>query len=239
MTQPAEDLIWAESCAKTSLKTLILSDVHYPTGVSRTCFQIIREEKPDIVVLLGDVVVGHGQRVLGNMRGFFERYPHPLERSVVVLGDNEFRGDRRVLEFVSGLPKLNSDPFTHRFGNMFFAHGNVEGRGWFSALLEEAGGFAARLLKPLTPRLVSAVARLEYRVGSEFYSFLGHIHYLGYVKATRTTFCGTLSTKKMVYGLEESLGYVVVNHSNNGFVREDGIQLVRVDAGRNGHRGHV
>jgi predicted phosphodiesterase len=221
----------AEDCAQTSLKTLIFSDVHYPAGISKTCFQIIRKEKPDIVALLGDIVVGRGPRLLGNMRSFFERYPHPLDRSVVVLGDNEFKGDRRALEFVSKLSKLNPDPFTHRFGNMFFAHGNVEGRGRFSGLLEEAGGLAARLLKPLTPRLVSSVARLEYRLGSEFYLFMGHIHYLGYVKPTHTAFCGTLSTKKMVYGLNESLGYVVVDHSKSGFMREDGIRLIRIGSG--------
>ncbi|MEM0120627.1 MAG: metallophosphoesterase family protein [Thermoprotei archaeon] len=208
------------------MKTLILSDVHYPTGLSSACFEVIRSEYPDLVVLLGDVVVGCGDQMLRNMEEFLDRYPHPLEKSVVLVGDNELRGNRRILELVGALPKLNTDPYTYVFGNMFFTHGNIEGRGALSGLLEEAGGVVARVLKPLTPRIVSSLVRVRNALSKDMYAFVGHIHFLGHVKSTRTVFCGTLSTKKIVYTQEESLGYVVVDHSKSGFIRPGGIRLV-------------
>lgn len=206
----------------------MLSDIHYPTGISDACFDVVVRERPDIVVLLGDMVVGRGERLLHNMKEFLGRYPHPTSRSVFLVGDNEFRGCREVLRLIGGLPKLNRDPFRYVFGNMFFTHGNVEGWGGFSGVLEELGGLAARLTKPLAPRLVARLARTMNGLDGGMFAFLGHIHFLGYLEEARTVFCGTFSTRKIVYGPEESLGYVVVEHSEKGFVEPGGIRVVRL-----------
>ncbi len=190
------------------------------------CFDVIRREAPDTVVLLGDIVVGHGQRTLANLTQFLKHYPHPLENTAIILGDNEFRGNRATVTFVEGLVKLNSDPFSYRFGNMFFTHGNVEGRGPLSAVLEELGGCIIRLTKPVAPTVVSAVARLRNSLDPQMYAFLGHIHFLGYVARLRTVFCGTFSTRTIVYGQEESLGYVVLDHNDSGHLEPSGIHIV-------------
>lgn len=211
-----------------ALRTLVLSDIHYPTGISEACFDAIVRERPDVVVLLGDTVVGRGERLLRNMREFLERYPHPKHRSVFLVGDNEIRGNRKILGLIAGLPKLNRDPFSYVSGNMFFTHGNLEGIGPFSAVLEELGALVARLTKPAVPRLVSRLFRLKSGLDRRFFLFLGHIHFLGYLQEEHTVFCGTFSTKRIVFGPEESLGYVVVEHSDKGLLEPDAIRLVRL-----------
>lgn len=214
-------------CLGCALKILILSDIHYPTGLSMACFDVIQREKPDIVVLLGDIVVGRGNQTIKNMREFLDEYPYPVEKSVILVGDNEFIGNRGILELLNGLPKLNPDPFMHVLGNMFFTHGNIEGRGPLSRLLEETGGIVARALKPLIPRIVSSLARIENGLNPRMYAFLGHIHFLGFVEPTQTVFCGTFSTKRMVYPPEESLGYVVVEPPESLIVERGAIRIVR------------
>lgn len=210
------------------MRILVLSDIHFPTGLSMVCFDVIRKEKPDMVVLLGDIVVGRGDKTIQNMKKFLEAYPYPLEKSIILVGDNEFIGNRRILELVSGLPKLNPDPFTHVLGNMFFTHGNIEGRGPLSRLLEETGGIMTHALKPLTPRIVSSLARIKNGLSPKMYAFLGHIHFLGFVEPTRTVFCGTFSTKRMVYPPEESLGYVVVELPKSQIIEQGSIRTVRL-----------
>lgn len=210
------------------MKTLVLSDIHYPAGISEACFDVICKERPDLVVLLGDIVVGRGELAVRNMKKFLEHYPHPHHRSVFIVGDNEFRGSREVLKIVAALPKLNSNPFRHFFGNMFFAHGNVEGYGPLSGLLERLGVLVARAAKPVVPRVVAKLARVENGLDHSVYAFLGHIHYLGQIEEERTTFCGTFSTRRIVFGPEESLGYVVLEHSEKGFLEPGGIRVVRL-----------
>jgi Calcineurin-like phosphoesterase. len=73
---------------------LVLSDVHYPFGVSTISYEIIKKENPDRVVLLGDLVVGKGEQVIERMKSFFENYPFSLKKSVVLIGDNEYKGDK-------------------------------------------------------------------------------------------------------------------------------------------------
>jgi len=211
------------------LKTLVLSDVHYPFGVSTISYEIIKKENPDRVVLLGDLVVGKGEQVIERMKSFFENYPFSLKKSVVLIGDNEYKGDKRVVDFVKRLPVLNTNPFCYRTGNMFFCHGNIEGRGALSEYLEELGKDLGLTLKPLTPLLVSLVARIRYTIPRSVHMFLGHIHYLGKVDAMRTTFCGTFSTKKVIYDLKDSLGYVVIEHPATELINQENVTLVRIN----------
>ena len=192
----------------TAEKLLLLSDIHYPTGRSREVFSILRKERPDIVALLGDVVAASKEALVDYYRSFFDSYAFPLESTVLVLGDNDFGTSPGFRNFIDGLNTLATSYVFVRYGNLFLTHGNIEGRGVLSPFLEGAGGYLAKMLRPIAPSLLSSAVRLRYSVRDGEYLFLGHIHYLGKVSSTNSVFCGTFSTEKIVYPPELSLGYV-------------------------------
>ena len=76
-------------------KIVVVSNLHYPTPDSQRLWDIIESEKPDKLILLGDVIdnTGSGKKVIHLYRDFIKVYRKhfPLERSIILLGDNDGR----------------------------------------------------------------------------------------------------------------------------------------------------
>ncbi len=209
----------------TTQKLLVLSDIHYPAGRSREAFSIIRKERPDIVVLLGDVVEAPKDALVKYYREFLDNYPFQLESTALILGDNDFAASQVFRDFVGSLDTLTANHDFFKCGNLFMTHGNIEGRGRFSPLLETMGSRFAKKLQSAMPSLLSRAVRVRYSVACDDYLFLGHIHYLGKVSSTNSVFCGTFSTEKIVYPAELSLGYVTAELARSRVVDLDSIVL--------------
>ncbi len=214
------------------MKLLIISDLHYNGGEMRELAGIIGREKPDNLVLLGDNIdpkkFGSVRLYRGFISGLSKSFK--LSRTILILGDEDYAHlkDRdAVLRYVDSLGTMNGrgEHFVYRRGNMTFFHGNIER----SQHLEQLGKriilfSVANNVHHLIPFAVSVWARLALFT-ARGYLFIGHIHFLGKVRATKTTFCGTLN-RKAKYFNDRSLGYVVVNHS--GFeIRSPNRILVR------------
>ncbi|MEM3476837.1 MAG: metallophosphoesterase, partial [Candidatus Micrarchaeaceae archaeon] len=107
------------------MKTLVLSDIHYPKGSMRQIRRIINAEKPDYVVLLGDIV--EGKDILALHKRFVKGFKRifPLSRTVYLLGDNDHEAEQDISDFVHTLKVMNKSLFSFQIGNMKFMHGNI------------------------------------------------------------------------------------------------------------------
>lgn len=218
------------------MKLLILSDIHYPQPYSMLYKEIIKREKPDNLVILGDAVEPTSEReILSLQKRFIKELSSafPLDKVVYLVGDNDYEGNKEVLRFLSGVGFMNHNSFTYGKGNMFFFHGNVElgiakGNMGKSHTYEDIGQKSMRALGPFlhwgAPKLVNMIARRHYRIKSDTYLFLGHLHLMRRL-GDRTVFCGTLRNKRIVYDLKEALGYVTVKHRNFVVASSDDIKL--------------
>ena len=75
------------------------------------------------------------------------------------------------------------------------------------------------------PKVVSKALKLKLGVKSGTLVFAGHIHYLGNVDSVY--FCGTFSKEKLLYGEDESLGYVVIRDVGK-VISEKDIRIVKL-----------
>ncbi|MFP3214980.1 MAG: metallophosphoesterase [Candidatus Micrarchaeota archaeon] len=214
-------------------KILVLSDIHFPHPYSRHFEKVIRKEKPDLVVLLGDNVSPFSkQSLVRTYEKFISIYKKvfPLNRTVFILGDNDgldnrYRPNKEVILYLSFMPKLNSNFFEWRYKNLVFTHGNIE-----SSYKEEKAYFIiAKILtyinKWIVPKVVSKALKLKLRAKNGTFIFAGHIHYLGNVDSVY--FCGTFSKEKLLYDKNESLGYVVIRDNGKVISKKD-IRLVKL-----------
>jgi len=214
-------------------KILVLSDIHFPHPYSRHFEKVIRKEKPDLVVLLGDNISPFSkQSLVKTYEKFISIYKRvfPLNRTVFILGDNDgldnrYRPNKEVILYLSFMPKLNSSFFEWRYKNLVFTHGNIE-----SSYKEEKAYFLiAKILtyinKGIVPKVVSKALKFRLRVKSGTFVFAGHIHYLG--NADSVYFCGTFSKEKLLYDKDESLGYVVIRDTGKVISKKD-IRLVKL-----------
>ncbi len=219
------------------MKLLILSDIHYPEPYSMLYGEVIKRENPDHVVLLGDNIEGREARsgMLGLHEKFVKGYEDffQLRRTAYLLGDNDYDGGESVPRFIARKRFMNKDPFSFRLGNMFFFHGNFEGRaamgnGALTNAIESVAELAAKAARKaghdLAPHMIERMTKKGFDVGDS-YLFLGHIHLLR--RFGKTVFCGTLRKKEMVYPLSEGMGYVTVEHSRF-IVKGGGIKLNRI-----------
>ncbi len=205
------------------MKTLVLSDIHYPSSNIGTVRKIIMKEKPDYVVLLGDIVEDKSQH-----REFARQYKKifPMEKTAYLLGDNDYDEG----EFFKGIRSMNKSMLEFSIGNMVFMHGNIG----YSRKLEHIGLAIGKRMyawkKFAFPFFVGLFFRLRKGIGNR-YLFLGHIHVLKNFPMIKTTFCGTLKKERIIYGKNDSLGYVVIMHNESFIAAGNGIRLKRLRKG--------
>jgi len=211
-------------------KILVLSDIHYPLPESELFEDIIAEESPDKVFLLGDNVDNYGTNydLLDIYKEFIERFSSvfPLEKTAIILGDNDYQGDKRILNYIDTLEKLNDDVFTYTYKNLFLFHGNIENGNHTMEFLGKYAGIAMKgINKTMMPELLMKKIRSVYKIDNNEIVLSGHIHYLGQVKGG--VFCGTLNTEPIIYKGKDSLGYVIIE-SNNGEINYGDIIIKNV-----------
>ena len=201
------------------MKLLVISDLHYRGGGISELAAIIRKERPDHLVLLGDNIdpkelesVRLYKEFISLLSGKFS-----LKKTALMLGDEDYahlKDKKAVLNYIKSLKTLNGkeEHFRYAIGNLLFSHGNVERSHSLEMLGKKIILFSvANNIHYYIPPLVSVWARLALLAGRR-YLFIGHMHYLGKVGITRTTFCGTFN-RDAKYFNENSLGYVVIEHS--------------------------
>jgi len=205
-------------------KILVLSDVHYPLPESELFEEIINDENPDKVFLLGDNVDNYGTTydLLDLYKEFIDKISaiFPLEKTAIIIGDNDYQGDDRIVDYINSLNKLNNNAFTYTYKNLFLFHGNIENGNHIMEILGKYAGLAMKgVNKTLLPELLMKRIRSMYNIDSNEIVLAGHIHYLGYVKGG--VFCGTLNTEPIIYKGKDSLGYVVIESSDSKISFED------------------
>ena len=199
-------------------KILVLSDIHYPLPESELFEDIIFKENPDKVFLLGDNIDNYGTNydLLDLYKEFIERFSviFPLEKTAIILGDNDYQGDKRIIKYINSLKKLNDDAFTYTYKNLFLFHGNIENGNHAMEFLGKYAGLAMKVInKTLLPELLMKRIRSMYNIEKDKIALAGHIHYLGRVNGG--VFCGTLNTKPIIYKEKDSLGYVLIEADND------------------------
>ena len=205
------------------MKLLIISDVHYPDKSSLGIFDIIEKEKPDNIVLLGDNVdpkIGK-KKALDLYREFLHVFSQhfSIADTILLLGDNDC-SDKALEHYLHAMDFMNGiSLFSFRIGNMFFFHGNIERYKSAEKMGSTIGNILSRISPGFIPSTMALLTRFKYHF-TKGYLFLGHIHILSMNK--KDIFCGTLSSKNTLSGLEgraDKKGYVIVEH--NGFFIDD------------------
>jgi len=205
-------------------KILVLSDIHYPLPESELFEDIIFKESPDKVFLLGDNIDNYGTNydLLELYKEFIERFSviFPLEKTAIMIGDNDYQGDERIIRYINSLKKLNSNAFTYTYKNLFLFHGNIENGNHAMEVLGKYAGLAMKdINKTLLPELLMKRIRSTYNIEKDKIVLAGHIHYLGRVNGG--VFCGTLNTTPIIYKGKDSLGYVIIESNNSKIDYED------------------
>lgn len=167
-------------------KILILSDVHYPYCDEKEVKKIVEKEKPQLLVLLGDIIVKEGVEY----RNFLKELK--AEEVVYIKGDEDvIEGDTEYLDVVNGNRKF------------VFFHGH-------QILSESAQYSLAKILKKvnyyLPPLGFCTLARMFRRNFSDYF-ILGHSHVLVNFRKLKCVNSGTLS---LVRNLYNDRGYVKV-----------------------------
>ncbi len=207
-------------------KLLILSDVHYPLFSLSAIARIVRKEKPDNLLLLGDnIELELFKEKEEAYEAFLSKLDKifPLSRSFVLLGDNDYvhAESEEILSLIDSFSPMNKgEYFFLNLGNMYFFHGNLEN----SKIVEKIGyhfvKVSRKIHEKIAPILLSYLVRFYFGIPRDKFLFLGHLHYLGTVG--KTVFCGTLNNKAQYFS--NSLGYVTVIHSKFN-VQKHGIVL--------------
>lgn len=195
------------------MKILVLSDIHYGIKTSSFVFNIIKEEFPDYVVLLGDVVDNYktNKPLLEVYKEFIDLYSKVflLSKTVLLFGDNDTQSDTKVINYVENLPTMNSNKRYFEWNGMSFFHGNLES----SKITEKVGKYGLLALNKVSldagPKLLANRIRKKFSVPKANDLFVGHIHLLKQV-SDKDFFCGTFNTEKIVYDKSQSLGYVMI-----------------------------
>lgn len=186
------------------MKVLVLSDIHYPSADEKLLKRIIKTEKPDKLVLLGDII---------NEKGSDKRFFRMIE---ALIGDNYYfvRGDEDKVSY--GLANLTLEINDEKF---FFAHGHK-----LQLINDKPVAYMAGKIKLLNVNLpvflFAAVARTRRLfAGGEI--ILGHTHALRRFPRLKVTCAGTLTTLKNIYN---DHGYVVID--------KNGVRLIKLDKNR-------
>jgi len=164
-------------------KILVLSDIHYPLPESELFEEIINDENPDKVFLLGDNVDNH--KTAYDLLELYKEFIHkfsaifPLDKTAIIIGDNDYQGNARIINYIDSLNKLNSNVFTYTYKNLFLFHGNIENGKHVMEILGKYAGLTMKgINKTLLPELLMKRIRSTYNIDDDEIVLAGHIHYL-------------------------------------------------------------
>jgi predicted phosphodiesterase len=174
------------------MKILVLSDIHYPISDSKLIKRILLREKPQKLVLLGDIINDKGYA-----KKFFSLIPKRLKKQTYfVQGDEDrVKADYDMLKLEDAGKKF------------IFIHGHQ-----FNVMhSEKTTYFLATVFKLFNyalPLFAFALKARKKLALTDEYLFLGHSHGLKRFKSIKTICCGTLSNLDIVY---KDKGYVVIS----------------------------
>ncbi|WP_338598484.1 metallophosphoesterase family protein [Sulfolobus tengchongensis] len=169
-------------------KILILSDIHYPFCDVNEINEIIVNEKPSLIILLGDIIVSNEEdyrKFLSNLK---------IRKNIIyVKGDEDkCRGDFDIIRV-----KNNGKYYTLLHGHQFVNE-------------EKEYSIANKLRKineDIPPFLFCVFFRVMLRNFKDTL-VLGHSHALRYFKSIRCANAGTLTSLQNLYN---DKGYVVID----------------------------
>ncbi len=180
-------------------RILVLSDIHYPHADGREILNIINGERPDKLILLGDIATD-----VDSANEFFQIVKNSGCRDYATIS-----GDEDVI--TSSARSLKMSLNGRRF---IFIHGHQ-----FNVLSEKITGIIASILKKINPTLPVLAFAMVSRIRSRnraSYLILGHSHALGYFPRLRVVCSGCLTNEKNIFN---DTGYVVVVSALDGTVR--------------------
>ena len=175
------------------MKVLVLSDIHYPFTDMDQIRGVIKKEKPDKVVLLGDII---------EKKGSDKQFFMEIKR---LIGDNYYflKGDEDKTDY--GLESLTLNIGKKRF---FFTHGNK-----LQGMNDKKTEFFVKILKYFHPELPLLLFAVSARIRKPFFReeiVLGHAHALARFKRLGVTCAGTLTEMKSLYN---DKGYLIITES--------------------------
>ncbi len=181
------------------MRVLVLSDIHYPHTDTRVLISIVKKEKPDKLILLGDII---------NDKGYDKKLFKLVERLV---GDNYYfvKGDEDKVNY--GLSKLTMEINGVRF---LFAHGHK-----LQMVGDEPVEYIAEKIKSINKNAPLLMYAIVARLRNIFFKgeiVLGHVHALRRFKRLRVTCAGTLTDLNNIYNEK---GYVVIDTTGIHTVR--------------------
>ena len=173
------------------MKVLVLSDIHYPHTDELLLTKIIKTERPNKVVLLGDII---------NDSGYDKRFFRLIENLV---GDDYYfiRGDEDKVNY--GLTKLIMKINGKRF---LFAHGHQ-----LQIVSDEPVEYIADKIKSINKNAPLFMYAIVARLRNLFFDgeiVLGHVHALRRFRRLRVTCAGTLTSLENIYN---DHGYIVID----------------------------
>ncbi|MEM0305347.1 MAG: metallophosphoesterase family protein, partial [Saccharolobus sp.] len=138
-------------------KVLILSDIHYPYCDMNQINEIILNEKPSLIILLGDIITKNKKDYITFMNSLAVR------RNVIYVrgDDDKLKGDVDIVRL-----RINNHSFTLLHGHQYFKH-NTE---------YNLAKFLKKINSKIPPLLFCLAFRLFLRTNDSL--ILGHSHVL-------------------------------------------------------------
>ncbi len=178
----------------------MLSDVHYPVTKPSELGEVIKGERADTTIFLGDSLVE------GDASGFKELIENAgVQNPVFLIGDNEIEEG-----LTSALPFVESLNLTVGKVKFMFIHGHQ-----FNIRSDGVTGRIAQILKAIDKQLPLLAYSLRARMRShtDGYLILGHCHALAFFPRIKVATAGCLATSPKIY---RDRGYIVIQDSPEG-----------------------
>ena len=172
-------------------KVLILSDIHYPYCDMNQINEIILNEKPSLIILLGDIITKNKKDYITFMNSLAVR------RNVIYVrgDDDKLKGDVDIVRL-----RINNRSFTLLHGHQYFKQ-NIE---------YNLAKFLKKINSKIPPLLFCLAFRLFLRTNDCL--ILGHSHVLAYFRSLNCANAGTLSNIENLYN---DKGYITIDERGN------------------------
>lgn len=181
------------------MKILVLSDIHYPRTNIEELRDIIRKERPERTIFLGDSVYN-----VGYVEEFVKLVQTVLSTGEYVL----VSGDSDSTIPVQSVSSLDLDLDGRKF---IFIHGH-QFNVWSEKITKKMAYFLKKFDKDLPSLAYATYSRIKLR-NFHSYLILGHSHALKYFPRLKVACSGCLTTEKNVYS---DRGYIVISAENDG-----------------------